>query len=242
MNYKIFPTPYRLAERFAEELVSKVLESSEKRKIFTVALSGGSTPELLFSLLGDHFSDAAPWEYLHIFWGDERCVAPDSQESNYGMARRKWLDKIDIPSVNVHRIRGEEDSANEALRYSHEISGFTESRDGFPAFDLIVLGLGEDGHTASIFPGHSDLFKSDKICEVAIHPVTFQKRITLTGRVLNNAASVVFLVTGRKKSEIVENIISKSALALNYPASCIVPVYGDLNWYFDEEASSLLKK
>lgn len=239
-NYKIFSSPYQLAEKFAGELVQMITASEQNKKIFTIALSGGSTPELLFSLLGDHFSNSVTWDYVHFFWGDERCVSPDSQESNFGMTRRKLLDKIDIPSANVHRIRGEEDPEKEASRYSEAISDYTGKRDGFPLFDLIVLGLGEDGHTASIFPGHLELFNSEKICEVTVHPVTLQKRITLTGRVLNNAGYVVFLVTGKKKADIVEKLIKKSKSALNFPASYIVPVYGVLNWYLDEEAAGLL--
>ena len=239
-SIKIFPTPYALAEKFAEELVSMIKESADRKKPFTIALSGGSTPELLFSLLGDHFSTSAPWEFVHLFWGDERCVPPDNSESNYGMTKRKLIDKIDIPSSNIHRIRGEEDPEKEAKRYSGEISGFTSKRDRIPIFDLVILGLGEDGHTASVFPGHLDLFTSDKTCEVAFHPVTNQRRITITGRVINNADAITFLVTGKKKAEIVEGIIKKSASSLNFPASYIVPVFGSLTWLLDEEAGCLL--
>jgi len=239
-SIKIFLTSYELAEKFAEELVKIITESAKKKKIFSVALSGGSTPELLFSALGDHFSKSAPWEYVHFFWGDERCVPPDNLESNYGMTRRILLDKIDIPSLNIHRIKGEEEPETEAIRYSEEISDFTGKRDGLPLFDLIILGLGEDGHTASIFPGHIELFNSDKICEVAVHPVTLKKRITLTGRVINNADSVTFLVTGKKKAVIVDKIIKKSPLAVDFPASYIVPEYGVLRWFIDKEAGSLL--
>ena len=113
-------------------------------------------------------------------------------------------------------------------------------RDGFPVFDLVILGLGEDGHTASIFPGHLDLFASDKICVVAVHPVTKQQRVTLTGKVINNAEVVAFLVTGRKKAAIVEKIIHKDPSALIFPAFYVMPVYGDLIWFIDEEAGSLL--
>jgi 6-phosphogluconolactonase len=107
-------------------------------------------------------------------------------------------------------------------------------------FDLILLGLGEDGHTASIFPRHTDLFESDKICEVAIHQDTRQKRITLTGRVINNAKAVAFLVTGRNKAVVVENMFKNKPEALNYPASFVVPSYGSLSWYMDKDAYSLM--
>jgi len=236
----IFSSPYQLAEKFAEELIIKITERSKTKKPLSVALSGGSTPELLFSVLGDHFSKSAPWEYIHFFWGDERCVPPGNPESNYGMARRNLLEKIDIPSSNIHRIRGEDDPEKEASRYSEEISDCIVKRDGLPLFDLILLGLGEDGHTASIFPGHKEYFTSDKICEVAVHPETLQKRITLTGRVINNAGYITFLVTGKKKAEIVEKIIKKSSSAINLPASYIVPLYGVLRWFIDEDAGRLL--
>lgn len=239
-SVKIFATPYELAEKFADGLISMIIESAKEKKFFSVALSGGSTPELLFSLLGDHFSKSVPWEFVHFFWGDERCVSPDNPESNYGMTRRKLLEKINIPSSNIHRIRGEDDPEKEASRYSEEISDYTGKRNGLPLFNLVILGLGEDGHTASIFPENKELLNSDKICEVAVHPLTLQKRITLTGRVINNADSVNFLVTGAKKADIVEKIIKKNPIALNFPASFIVPVYGELRWLIDKEAGRLL--
>jgi 6-phosphogluconolactonase len=156
------------------------------------------------------------------------------------MAQRKFLSRIEIPSGNIHRIRGEDDPENEAARYSIEILSSVRNRDRLPLFDLVILGLGEDGHTASIFPGHSELFDSDKICEVALHPVTGQKRITLTGRVINNADNVTFLVTGKTKAEIVENMFKKDSSVINFPASFIVPVYGKLNWYIDHDAGILI--
>jgi 6-phosphogluconolactonase len=237
---QIFQTPSDLAEQLAEDIVLMINESEKKRKSFTVALSGGSTPELLFSVLGNRFSKSVSWEYVHFFWGDERCVTPESNESNYGMTRRTLLDKILIPSANIHRIRGENDPYGESARYSSEIQSFTEERNGLPSFDMILLGLGEDGHTASIFPGNTELLTSDKICVVAVNPGTGQQRITITGRVINNAESVFFLVTGKKKAEIVENIFNKNSVSDSYPASFIVPLHGSLRWYLDNDAGSLL--
>jgi 6-phosphogluconolactonase len=239
-SIKIFQTPYELAETFAEEMVEMVKQAGNKKKPFTIALSGGSTPELLFSLLGDHFADKISWKSVHLFWGDERCVPPDHNESNFGMTKRKFIDNTEIPFSNIHRIRGEADPESEAVRYSEEIKMFTGSRNTLPLFDLVILGLGDDGHTASIFPGHNELLTSPKICEVAYHPLTHQRRITITGRVINNSERVVFLVTGSRKAEIVENIINKKATALNYPAAYIVPFNGSLTWYVDKEAAALL--
>jgi 6-phosphogluconolactonase len=239
-SVEIFASPYELAEKFAGDLIKRIKESINKRKLLSVALSGGSTPELLFSILGDHFSESAIWEFVHFFWGDERCVPPDNKESNYGMARKNLLDKIDIPSSNIHWINGEGDPEKEAVRYSQEILSITRVRDGLPVFDQIILGLGEDGHTASIFPGNIQLFNSHKICEVTVHPISLQKRITLTGSVINNSDSVDFLVTGRKKAEIVEKIVNRSPVAQNYPASFVNPLHGILKWHIDIEAGNLL--
>jgi len=239
-SIKIFPTPFDLAEKFAEEMVYMINESSQKGKPFTVALSGGSTPELLFSLLGENYGKSVSWKNVHLFWGDERCVPPDSDESNFGMTKRKFIDKIEIPASNIHRIKGEESPGSEAVRYSDEILAFTQKHNGLPLFNLFILGLGDDGHTASIFPGNMDLLNSEKICDIAAHPVSKQKRITITGRVINNASRVVFLVTGKKKAEIVEKIINNRAEAQIFPASYIVPAGGMLTWYVDKESASLL--
>jgi len=239
-DIRIFPTPYELAEKFAEEMVTLADEYEKAGSCMTIALSGGSTPELLFSVLGDHFSRSVNWEIVHFFWGDERCVPPDDPESNFGMVQRSLFRKIGIPASNLHRIRGESDPSGEALRYSLEVEEHTTKKYGWPVFDLIILGLGEDGHTASIFPSNVTLLESENICEVAIHPASGQKRITLTGRVLNNAVRVAFLVTGSKKAGIVEKILKSQSSAQNYPASFIVPSYGELTWFLDREAASLL--
>jgi 6-phosphogluconolactonase len=237
---KIFPTPYDLAKEFAWEIVNMIAESAKNNKPFTIALSGGSTPELLFTLLSENYAESVPWKYVHIFWGDERCVPPDNNESNFGMTMKKLLSKIEIPSLNIHRIKGEDDPEKEASRYSEEISLNTRKRDEIPLFDLVLLGLGEDGHTASIFPGHLQLLRSDNVCEVAFHPVTLQKRITLTGRVINNADAITFLVSGKKKEEVVEKMFKKDPSSVYYPATYIVPVYGRLSWFIDKEAGRLL--
>ena len=238
---EIFPSPEELAERFAEELVGMINDSNAKEKPFTIALSGGSTPKQLFSVLGDHFSDSISWEYVHFFWGDERCVPTDDPESNFRMTKKSLLDKIKIPLENIHRIMGEKDPDEEAARYSNEIVSFTREVKKLPAFDLIILGLGEDGHTASIFPGNSKLLNSDKVCEVAVNPVSFQKRITITGKVINNAKHIVFLVTGANKANVVSAIIGKKR-AFDYPAAHIEPQSGVLNWYLDNAAAAMIDK
>jgi 6-phosphogluconolactonase len=242
MNHsvRIFRTPYELAEKFAGEMVLMIKQAAEANVPLTMALSGGSTPELLFSILGDHYSNSAPWEFVHFFWGDERCVPPVSPDSNFGMAFRTLFKKIKIPEKNIHRIYGEQEPVSEAIRYSDLIANNTRKRDGLPVFDIVLLGLGADGHTASIFPGMNHLFNSDKICEVSHHPLSHQKRITLTGKIINNADNIKFLVTGKNKATIVRAIHKKDKNALNFPASLVVSLNGCIEWLIDSEAGSLL--
>jgi len=237
---KIFSSTYDLAEKLAEELIVMINDSAGKKKPLSVSLSGGTTPDLFFSLLGARFSKSAQWEYVHFFWGDERCVPADNPESNYGVTRKFFFEKIEIPSSNIHRIKGEEDPEEEAVRYSGEIMSNSRIKNGLPVFDMIILGLGVDGHTASIFPGNMKLLDSDNICEVTVHPVTLQKRITITGRVINNSDCVTFFVTGKEKAETVEKIVNKWPSAKSFPASYIVPLHGKLRWFIDREAGRLL--
>ncbi len=239
---KIFKTPSDLAREFAAYLAESIVNSSKRKKPFTIAVSGGSTPELLFSLLGDQYAEAIPWDFVQLFWGDERCVPPEDDESNYGMVRRKLLDRLRIPYSNVHRIKGENDPGAEAERYAGEILSNTTRRDNLPVFDLVMLGVGDDGHTASLFPDNPGLLYSDSICQAVSHPVTGQERITLTGRVINNADNVVFIVTGKNKAEVIRKILEKDPAAINLPASNINPVYGTLKWFIDSDAGSLLHK
>lgn len=239
-SVRIFPNSGELAATLAEEIVRRITHSANSERNYSIALSGGSTPELLYSILGDEYSDAVPWDFIRIFWGDERCVPPDSTESNFGMAKRLLLDKIDIPESNIHRMMGEEDPLKEAIRYSAEISSLLPLRDGLPVFDLQIMGIGEDGHTASVFPGFLDLFSSSEVCAVTVHPGSGQRRITLTGSVINNSEAVVFLVEGKGKAETVARIIRNDAESAGYPASFVRPVYGSLDWFLDEDAAALL--
>ena len=240
---KIFKNHDELAFHFAEEFilyVNKKLKNSEK---FSVALSGGSTPLLFFRKLAGLNSSSSyqlDWEKVHLFWGDERCVPPENEDSNYGAAKKTLLKTIDIPEENVHRIIGESDPAKEAERYSGEIRSIVDIRNNFPGFDWILLGLGEDGHTASVFPDQLDLLYSPNDCEVAVHPATGQKRITLTGKVLINASRITFLVSGEAKKERVREILTGEPTAKRYPAYFIKPLNGKFDWFLDKAAASLL--
>jgi len=234
---RIFSDPEEVAQKFAVFLVDFV----KTRENITLALSGGSTPKLLFDHLASHYSRSMDWSKLHFFWGDERCVPPDHSESNYKMTSDHLLTKIEIPDENVHRIKGEMEPQSEADRYAAEIKNLVVVEGDLPKFDLVMLGMGEDGHTASIFPHQMHLFQSENICEVATHPDSGQKRITLTGKVINNADQVVFLVTGEFKAEKVFEILEQQCNWKDYPANYIQPQNGNLIWFLDRTAASKLE-
>ncbi len=233
---KIYSDPVALVAAFAADFASWV-ESQPNVKL-TVALSGGSTPKRLFELWAEQYASSIDWARLHFFWGDERCVAPDDAESNYGVAKALLFDHITIPETNIHRIRGEASPSDEAARYEQEIVEFAESIDGVAQFDLIILGMGDDGHTASIFPHQIEFLKSPRVCEVATHPQSGQQRITLTGPVINAAKKINFLVTGASKAEVLADVIGQTGAFETYPASAIT---GDkVCFYLDEPAAAKL--
>ncbi len=202
---------------------------------FHVAVSGGTTPRLFFEQLGLISQDDIPWKIIHIYWVDERCVNPDNKESNYGMVKEALFTKIVIPESNIHRIRGEEEPEAECLRYAGVLSGSVPQAGGKPAFDLVILGIGEDGHTASIFPDQMALLQSSRLCELARHPQTGQIRITLTGPVINAAKHVYVVATGKSKSRILRSVLNEKKRF--YPATHIAPASGKLIWFLDADAS-----
>jgi 6-phosphogluconolactonase len=224
----ISDSPLAVAEDFADYFASEVV-----KKPYFVALSGGSTPKILFKLLAEKYSDSIDWSNIFFFWGDERCVDPEDAESNFKMAKELLFDHIDIPLSNIHRVHGEEAPAQEADRYGQKLTELLPSKNGWPVFDMVILGMGDDGHTASIFPHQMDLLGSEKVAEVAAHPSSGQKRVTLTGKVINHAEQVVFLVTGENKRTILTEIIRNSGSAESYPASYIKPEGGNLHWFTD---------
>jgi len=222
---RVFDDPASLAEAYCGELAASI----KRTPAFSIALSGGNTPRLLFETLARRYAQL-PWRGVHFFWGDERCVAPDHADSNFRMAKEALFDHIEIPSGNLHRIHGENDPVTEAARYGVEL----------PRLDLVMLGLGEDGHTASIFPNNITLMESSAACEVSTHPASGQKRITVTGTVLRHARSVDFIVTGINKALKVAEILEARDGCRAYPAWRVQAMRDDVRWYLDEEAASLL--
>jgi len=231
---KIFSNKSELALFFCDELEKLV---SRKKEIF-LCLSGGSTPEIIYQTLSKNYKTKIDWNKVNLFWGDERCVPPESDQSNYGMTKKYLLNFIDIPTKNIHYINGENDPEREAFRYSDEIKKIVSNKIKYPKFDVVMLGLGEDGHTASIFPDQMEVIDSDKLCEVTLHPSTKQKRITLTGKIFNNAERVICLVTGKSKATIVKKVLQERKKI--FPAEFIQPENGELDFFLDSVAASLL--
>ena len=239
-DVRIFTSAEIMADSLAEEFYRHVIKQLATRPRLYFALSGGTTPFLFFEMLSNFNSqkkNKIDWRNLHFFWGDERCVPPDSEESNYGNAHKVLFSQIDIPEGNVHRIRGEEDPEKEAERYSELILQHVPSKGRVPIFDWIFLGIGEDGHTASIFPNQMDLLTSQKICEVSTNPENGQKRITLTGTVINMSKRVTFMATGESKQDVLRAIHNSEPAARKFPAAKIAPQNGLIDWYLDSEAA-----
>lgn len=204
----------------------------------TVSLSGGSTPKIWFDLLSRDYTEELPWNEMQFFWGDERCVPPEHPESNYGMTRSHLLDHVPVPADHIFRIRGEAPPPEEAGRYAEVLREHLPIQDGVPYFDLVILGMGDDGHTASIFPHEISLWDAAEPCVVATHPRTGQKRISITGSVINNAKQVVFLVTGADKASRLRQIQKKLPGFETLPASRVAPKSGRLIWMLDTAAAS----
>jgi 6-phosphogluconolactonase len=225
----IFKNNEAVAAAFADFLQKEIAQVER----INIALSGGSTPKVLFDILAKKYADKIRWSKVHFYWGDERCVAPTDEESNYKMTDEKLLQHIKIPPENIHRVLGENDPTEEANRYGDLIEENLNFKGGLPIFDLIILGMGSDGHTASIFPHEIELLEADKTCAVAIHPESGQRRISLTGKVINTARQVHFLVTGASKNSVLKEIFSKTGNYQSYPAAYIEGA----EWWMDEAAS-----
>jgi 6-phosphogluconolactonase len=239
---QVFESSAALMEAAAQEVLKAALQAVSERGRFTWALSGGSTPRDLYRLLAsDPFRDRMPWEAIHFFWGDERHVPPDHPESNFRMAREAMLDAAPVPADNVHRIHAEEPDAHRAAaEYEDELRFFFGLPPGYwPRFDLILLGLGKDGHTASLFPGGSAVHERQRLVVAAWVEAQKTWRITLTPPVLNHARRTVFLVTGEEKAETLRTVIEGEREPERYPAQV---VEGDRLWMVDRAAARLLAR
>lgn len=237
----IFENAALAARAVADLILEKSTAKKQQSQTLNIAVSGGSTPRYLFNLLAqEEYRYSISWENVRLFWVDERCVEPTDPESNFGMTYDALLQYAFIPAENIFRMKGEDIPENEAQRYINLLRKELPAKNSFPVFDLILLGMGDDGHTASIFPGNTELFDSEKAVEVTTHPVSGQKRITLSGSTINSANRVLFLITGKSKADILRQIINNEETASKYPASYVQGKSGVVQFYLDKEAAELL--
>jgi len=208
---------------------------------FNIALSGGSTPKALFNYWSTH-RELLDWDRLRFFWGDERCVPPNDPESNFGMTKKLLLDPLSISEKQVFRIKGENNPDDEAKNYSQLLQNELSLQNGIPVFDLIMLGMGDDGHTASIFPNQISLWSEEENCVVAKHPTSGQFRISITGRIIKNARNVAFLITGKNKAGMLQIVFSDSEnTSQTYPAAIVNLENPNTLWFLDEAAANLIR-
>ncbi len=215
-------------------------QAVQSRGICHVSLSGGETPRKAYELLAkDPYCKGLPWQCIHIYWGDERCVPPTDSLSNQEMARQAFLNHVAIPAENIHPIVYEGSATGAAEKYETLLCSALGQE--YPQFDFVFLGLGDDGHTASLFPGTDVLSVKDHWVSSVYLEKQNMYRVTLTPAILNQARVIAFLVNGKGKAQVVQNILEKTPRAQSFPAKLITPNSGELYWLLDQEAASLLK-
>jgi len=246
---EVLPTTAALMHAAARQFVVSAATVARTSGRFVVALSGGSTPKRLYALLATKaYATQVDWPLVQLFWGDERCVPPDDPDSNYRMVSETLLDRVPLPAQNVHRIRGEDDPDAAAVGYEQELRQTFSTPEGAArhapgaCFDLILLGMGGNGHTASLFPGMAALHEPRRWVMAQRIPGVSTWRITLTPVVINAATSVIFVVAGGEKAAMLRRVIEGPYRPDALPAQVIAPRQGRLGWLVDAEAASLLQK
>lgn len=247
MPPKIFvcQTSEDLFEAAAQFVIQSLDYKPDSGKSYSIALSGGSTPQRLYArLAADPYRSQVDWASIRIFWGDERSVPPDHAESNYRMAKENLLDRVPIPPDQVFRMEGERSAQDAAVRYEEVLQRAISHKnsEGVPCFDLILLGMGPDGHTASLFPETEVLNERKQYVATPWVEKFHTHRITLTPPVFNAAKCVLFVVGGSDKEKAVEAVLEGSFQPNRYPAQIVNPVQGDVVWLLDREAASRLKQ
>lgn len=237
MSVRVYGDARELAEAAARDFVERAREALDRSGLFAVALAGGSTPEKTYRILASEYRDELDWNGVHVFFGDERTVPPDHEDSNYRMAREVLLDHV--PMGSVHRMQGELEPAEAAAAYETDLRVFFGEDP--PRLDLVMLGIGEDGHTASLFPETSALDVDDRLVAANPVPKLETTRLTLTVPVLNAARAVDFLVAGEGKAEALRKILEGDADPHAYPAKLVRPEGGP-DWLVDRAAASLLTR
>lgn len=236
--------PDELVRTAAELVVALAAQAVSERGRFDWALAGGDTPRALYALLAsDAFATRIDWSKVHLVWGDERCVPPTDAASNYRMVKETLLDAANVPEQNVHRMLGELEPARAAASYEEGLRAAFGVREGgeAPRLDLVLLGMGADGHTASLFPNTSAVDETRRWV-VASHVQSLEAwRLTLTLPIINAAAHVVFLVGGKNKAARLAEVLRRGPDAAGLPAERVRPVSGDLRWLIDAEAASMME-
>ncbi|MEP6921019.1 MAG: 6-phosphogluconolactonase [bacterium] len=236
----VFNTPDELAQAAAEQFATAAEEAIANHGRFRVALSGGNTPKQVYSLLGSGiFDERVRWSQVDLFFGDERCVLPEDPQSNYRMVRETLVSQVPIPQKNVHRIQGELTPAKAAALYDSELKKIFAG-SSWPRFDLVFLGLGEDGHTASLFPSSLPIDENAWVAASWVKQLN-SFRITLTAPALNAAAKIIFLVTGLNKAKTLVEVLNGPFDPQRLPAQRMQPTDGAFIWMVDAAAASTLK-
>ncbi len=224
----------QIAKTAAEYIIEQVRKTDNR---FSIALSGGSTPKSLFQVLAKPaYRDRIDWSKVHVFWGDERCVPPDDPDSNYHMTRETLLDHIPLLPDQIHRIRGEADPADAAAEYEKLLKTFFATNE--PRFDVILLGMGDDGHTASLTPNTPALNETERWVVPTYYEAKQNWRVTFTAPVINAAANVVFLVSGSGKAERLRQVLLGPYQPHQLPSQLVKPTNGNLIWLVDQAAAA----
>lgn len=248
MKIAIYPDHESLVRGAADFIAGQACLAIRKRGRFTVALAGGDTPRPIYSrLAAAAYRNRIDWPRVLVFFGDERCVPPDDPRSNYLMARTALLDRVPLPAGNIHRIRGEDDPQRAAANYARvlkQVLGGDAAAGGPPpeGFDLVLLGLGDDGHTASLFPGLAAVAETKRWVMAQYVETAGNWRVTLTPVIINAARQVAFLVSGAKKAEMVRRVLEGPYQPAVLPAQSVRPTQGELHWLMDMAAAARLAR
>ncbi|MHB1587089.1 MAG: 6-phosphogluconolactonase [Acidiferrobacteraceae bacterium] len=238
---RVYPDVKALTSAAARAIVDLAERALRERGRFLWVLSGGSTPEPVYREIACQHAHAIDWRGVHVFWGDERCVAPEDPRSNYGNARKLLFDHVPVPLAGIHRIHGEDGAQRAAADYEREIESMRADANGGVLFDLVLLGLGADGHTASLFPGLHAVHEQSRRVMAEYVSAEQMWRISLTPRLLSDTREVLFLVAGASKAEIVGRIFApSSATGQDIPAQTICPEQGQVRWFLDKAAAARL--
>jgi 6-phosphogluconolactonase len=239
-SIEVYHSAAELQQKVAERIILLIDQTITLRGVCFIAFSGGETPRPVYRMLGlTPMNKRIDWSHVHLFFTDERMVPPDDPQSNYGMINREFISLIHIPSGNVHRIAGENHPLIAAAEYEREVHEYFNTQ--IIRFDLIVLGLGDDGHTASLFPGTNVIYEKEAFAAAVYVPRLNNWRVTLTYRTINNAREIIFLVTGKKKANIVEHILKTSSRREDYPAALVRLEDGMIRWMLDKDAAECLE-